>query len=361
MVMAKLRIATFEDADAIHRLGLRNGFGPLDIPAWRARWEAYPFAAELKDFPIGWVLEADGGEVVGSFGNVPLVYELRGRRLVVAIAAEWAVDASYRNISIRLLTAFLKQPGADICVNGSANLSASKVMAGMKTPAIPEPDYAAPMFWAANPVAFARAVLRRRKLRAADFLAWPAGAALGAWDIARGSGRGRTTVPVERLGAFDRRFDGLWERLAKGPERLRAVRTAAVLDWRFGSALRENSAVLLVAGPAAQPAGYAVLLRRPNAEQGFGLYDVADLQAVGDDPATVRSLLIHAVRAARKDGVDAVKFLTGHACKRLPALELRPYSYRIDYNQLFYRAAAPDLAAELTRPEVWDFAPFETY
>ncbi len=360
MKMVKLRPATFEDADSIARLGLRNGGGQLDIPVWRARWELYPLAAELKPIPIGWVLEQDG-EVVGTFGNVPLVYELEGRRLVAAIAADWAVDAAYRSMSIRLLTTFLKQPGVDLCINGSANPTVSKVLASMKTPAIPEPDYSSPMFWAASPVEFVGAVLRKRAVRFSNVLAWPAGAALGVWDYARGSGRGGSSEKVFRLPAFDDRFDRLWDLLRQGPARLRSVRTCAVLEWRFGRALRQEGAVLLAAGSLDRLTGYAVLQRRPNPELGLGVYDVVDLQAAGDNAETVRSLLIAAVAAAREDGVGALKFLTGHPSKRLPAIGLHPHSYNLGYNQLYYRTTSPDLATALDSPDVWDFAPFETY
>ena len=359
--MIRIRPATLDDAAAIARLGERNGGGAPDIAAWKARWTEYPFAARMANVPIGWVLESEQGEIVGTFGNVPLLYEFDGRPLIVAIAADWAVDPEYRSMSMKLLTAFFKQKDVDICINGSANPTVSKVLTVMKTSEIPEPEYKCPMFWAARPVVFAGAVLRRREIPCATLLAWPAGTALYCWDRLRGAGRPRMSVPIHRAPVFDERFDAFWDRLRTGSSRLRAVRTAAVLDWRFGRGVRNGSVVILTAGAGHDITGYAVLQRRPNPEQGFEVYDVADLQTLGDDVPAIQSLIAGAIRAAREDGVAAVKFLNGNRAKVGPARALRPYTYSLGYNQLFYKVPEPGLAARVAPADVWDFAPFETY
>src|SRR5579884_4015271 len=111
--MMQSRPATLGDGEAIIRLHDRNGLSGMDVPTWRAIWEAYPFAGEFPDTPIGWVLEEDGA-VVGSLGNVPMLYDLAGRQLKTAIAASWVVDAPYRGTSLQLLNNFYKQKGIDL-------------------------------------------------------------------------------------------------------------------------------------------------------------------------------------------------------------------------------------------------------
>jgi hypothetical protein len=356
----RIRPATFDDAEAIRRVHAANGMDDFDPVKWRAVWQTYPFAADFQDIPIGWVLETEDGSVEGTIGNIHLLYEMGGRRFRVALATAWAVNTAHRGRALHLTTAFFKQKGLDLLVNGSASLTASKVLTGLQIPRIPIPEYGSPCFWAANPRAFARAVLQRRQTRAATLLSWPAGLALLMRDMLRGSGRGKLSAPVQRIAAFDDRFDALWTRIAAGPSRLRAIRTRAVLHWKFHQELADGRAVILTTGMAGDLAGYMVLVRRPGSDLGMGLYDVADFQAAGDDPAVYRDLLLGSVRMAREEGVDAVKLMTGTPAKRAAALALKPYSYQLPFWQLYYKASV-ELKAALGSADAWDFSLFDTY
>ncbi len=102
-------------------------------------------------------------------------------------------------------------------------------------------------------------------------------------------------------------------------------------------------------------------MRRKGAELGMDLYDVADIQAAGDDPATMKDLLLGSIRIAREDGADAVKFMSGTPAKRVPADALRPYTYRLPFWQLYYKAATPELSADLATADAWDISLFDTY
>jgi len=357
---AQIRPAQFADAEAIGQIHRRNGLGEFDIRAWRSRWESYPFAADFQDVPIGWVLETDTGALVGTIGNIHMLYEIDGESVRVAIATDWGVDAEHRGRALHLTTAFFKQKGPDLLINGSASPIASKVLAGLQIPRMPIPDYTSPCFWAANTTAFAKAALQRRNVSATALLAYPAGLALQARDILRRSGRGKPSGQVHRLKNFDDRFDALWQRIAAGPSRLRAVRTQAVLRWRFQTDLDSGRGTILAAESGANLSGYIVLLRRPGSDLGMSLYDVADFQAAGDDPAIYRDLLLAAIQLAREEGVDAVKLMTGTPAKRTSAMALQPYTYQVAHWPLFYRAAAR-LKSLLDSADAWDFSLFETY
>jgi hypothetical protein len=352
--MQRVRVATFEDAAAIRDLNARNGMAGLDIVAWRQNWEAHPFAAEFQGIPTGWVLETDQGAVVGNLDNVQLLYEMGGKRIKGVVASCWAVDAEYRGKSLQLLTAFLRQKDADLCLIDSASPATAQILTAMKIPRIPIPDYATPCFWALHRRAFAKAALGRKQIRAAPLLAWPAGFALSARDIWRGSGRGRMNTAVQRLADFDDRFDELWQRINAGPPRLRAIRTRGALEWRFRTERKEGRAAIVVAD-----CGYAVLVRRDG--WGMDLYDIADLQAVGDDPSVITDLLLWSINLAREDGADAVKFMTGLPAKFSAAVALHPYTYRMPLWQLYYKVASPELASFLFPPDAWDLSWFDTF
>jgi hypothetical protein len=358
---AQVRPATFDDAEAIRGIHQRNGMDPMDAASWRARWEAYPFAQEFCDIPIGWVLQTEGGAVVGSLGNIHMLYEFGGRHLKASIATSWAVDTPFRGKAMQLMTAFYRQKGVDLLLNGSANPATSQVLTALRIPRMPIPDYGVPFFWATRPKEFARAALVRRSTPGADVLAFPAGFALHVRDVFSRSGRGSLSSPVRRLEEFDDRFDALWRNVIAGPPRLRAMRSRAALEWRFGEEVRGKRAAVLAVEKDGKLTGYAVLMRRPRTENEMDLYDVADLQAAGDDPQVLRDLLLGSIQLARKEGADAIKFLTGTPAKRVSAEALRPYTYRLPLWQLYYKAATPELSTTLASADAWDFSLFDTY
>jgi hypothetical protein len=354
----RIRVVTYGDTGAIRQLHKRNGMGEPDPVVWRNRWEGYPFAAEFRGVPTGWVLETGEQSIVGSLANVHMLYELGGRRIKGAIAAGWVVDPDYRGKSLQLMTTFLRQKSVDVCLVVSASPTTARVLTSMKIARIPIPDYATPCFWPVHPRAFAQAALERKSVPGAAIWAWPAGLALLAREIYRG--RERESSPVRRLKEFDDRFDGLWQRVNAGTTRLRAIRTRAALEWRFQAELRDGRAAIVAAEQGAMLLGYAVVVRRGGAELGMELCDVADIQAAGDSPATMRDLLLGSIRIAREEGVDAVKFMSGTPAKRAPADALRPYTYSLPFWQLYFKTSL-DLGAELSTPNAWDFSLFDSY
>lgn len=355
-----VRPTTFDDGAAIQPILERNGMDSRDPVLWREGWTTYPFAEDFRDIPIGWVLEDGDGSLVGTLANIQMLYDFGGRRLKGVIAADWAVNPEHRNMALKLMSVFFRQKGVDLWINGSASATTSQLLAGLKIPRIPAPGYDIPCFWPVRRSAFAKAALTRRSVPGAALLAYPAGVALLVSDILRGSGRGPLSSSVQRLTQFDERFDDLWKAIITGPPRLRAIRTKAALEWRFRSELRQGRAAIITAGKGDRISGYAVLTRRAGSDLGMDLYDVADLQAAGDEPVIFRDLLLGAIRTAREDGLDAVKFMTGCPAKRAPAAGLRPYTYHLPFWQLYYKTT-PEFTAPLSSAEAWDFSLVDTY
>jgi hypothetical protein len=201
--------------------------------------------------------------------------------------------------------------------------------------------------------------LLRKSIPGAAILARPAGWALAVRDAVRRSGRGRLTSSVRGLVQFDQRFDEFWTRICDSG-RLRAIRTRAVLEWRFRGELRTRRIAVVAAERAATLVGYAVLTRREGTEMGMDLYEIADLQAESEDPSIVRDLLIGSIRIAREAGADAVKFAAGPSVKRTAAEALSPYSYRVPFWQQYFKAA-PALVSQLSTADEWDFSRFDTF
>lgn len=114
-----VREAVFEDCEAatelLRRLGLIMPEGRDAVRAhWDRLWRTNPAMLESRPKPaLGWVLE-DGGRMVGFFGNVPLLYDLGGRAVMVADASQWGVEKAYRHHTPRLADAYFDQVNADL-------------------------------------------------------------------------------------------------------------------------------------------------------------------------------------------------------------------------------------------------------
>src|SRR5438552_16532723 len=113
---AVLREASFDDYESIAALHARNGLMIRSGENWRALWETNP-AFQEHPGPIGWVFETGRGEIVGSLGNIPALYELNGRKLRVAVTCGWVVDPAYRRHSAKLLLQAQTQINVDLLIS----------------------------------------------------------------------------------------------------------------------------------------------------------------------------------------------------------------------------------------------------
>ena len=359
--MTRIRPITLDDAEVLYAVRNRNGVvGNLDPVQWRNWCLNFPFREEFEGVALGWILENEG-VAVGSLSNIPMLYDFKGQTLRAAITQAWAVDPEHRSSSLKLMTASYRQPGVDLWIDDSASESVSKILTALKVDRIPSPDYDVPMLWPLRHRTFAAAALRRRAVPAADALACLLGTGMRIAGWARASGRSCPSAQVHPVGRFDNRFDALWEKIRTGPPRLRAVRTSAVLRWRFQKEFNNQSVTILVCEHSGELEGYAILLHHFRAHTGLKVCDVGDLQAVNDNPEVLRDLLLGALNVARDEGADALKLLSGKATKRSVALSLHPYTYHHPFWQLFYKVRDVGLATRLNFADVWDFSHFDTF
>jgi hypothetical protein len=358
--MTRVRPALPSDLEAIRAVSVRNGLSSFDPDETRESWLAHPFREQFEGVPHGWVLESETGEVVGTFSNIHMLYELEGRQYKAGVAGSWAVDVEHRNASLRLATAYFGQKGVDFCINGSASAVAARLMTAMKAQQVPSPDYDLSYFWLTNRRAFAAAALRKKKIPAAGLVSRIA--ALGLWAMDLGASR-RTRSPagIERLNRFGPESDAFWDKLRKSRGRLRALRNSAALEWRFRTALDQKRAVALGLWNGSELRGYVVLRQFVRPHLGLKQFVIADLQALDDSPEVIRNLWAGALQATSSEGMDALEWQGWHLSKRQMALSLNPRSYRYGVWPLYYKPVNPDLASTLAQPDVWDFSPFDVF
>src|SRR5437763_15758269 len=88
----RVRETSFADHGEIAVLEGRNGLLPKPAAEWQHLWLDNPAYRALRgQWPIGWILEDQYGKIVGSFGNIPLLFEFRGRQLIATSGRAWVV------------------------------------------------------------------------------------------------------------------------------------------------------------------------------------------------------------------------------------------------------------------------------
>src|ERR1700733_2875854 len=79
----KLREVRFEDYSQVSALASQNHLYVESYPEWTHLWPNNPANRAIKDrFPRGWVLVNDESRVSGYLGNIPLNYEIEGKRIL---------------------------------------------------------------------------------------------------------------------------------------------------------------------------------------------------------------------------------------------------------------------------------------
>lgn len=353
---AQLRPARFDDYEQVGRIErlLDSQMPPLE--EWRSIWTGNPLWAQLgKNWSMGWVLESASGEVVGSIGNIPSLYQFRGERLIAATARGWVVAPEYRGrYALWLLREHLNQRSVDLFVGttvgpmalGCSDRIASRVPAG---------DWETVAYCVTAHQAFARRALQKRHVPGAVLLAPFAGEALRLKHFAAGKElpKAHSSFVIEAADRFDSRFDVFWEELVKAnPDTLIATRDRATLSWHFSIPMCRGDLWILTASRNDRLRAYCIF-KRQDAKSQARRMRLVDYQTIERDVDLLPDLLRLALRRCVAENV-CVLDRPGVGLAKMRAFdEFAPYRGKQTW-PLLYRAVDPALAAELAQPKVWD-------
>ena len=242
-----LRDAVLDDCIEASKLLVRLGLTmPEDDDAVRAYfenlWVTNPAIQAAKTKPaLGWVLE-DAGEMVGFFGNVPLLYEFGGKPVIVSVASLWGVDENYRSETPRLADAYFSQTDADVLLVTTAIKPTRRIFERHGGLAVPQPDLDQVLYWVIDGPGFARAGLRKKGVGGISAFLGGTLAGIGLNARLRLGGRrpfaaldGISIIRPDAIGEIGDGFEDLWRKKTKEyPGRPLASRTASALTWPFG-------------------------------------------------------------------------------------------------------------------------------
>jgi hypothetical protein len=357
----KLREATFDDYVQIAAVESSQGLRARAAHEWTRLWRENPVYRKLgPGWPIGWVLENNAGRIVGSIGNVPLIYEFRGRQILVSAGRAWSVDPQYRGFALMLMDQYFSQSNVDLFLNTTVNALAAEGFGLFGSSPVPVGNWAASAFWITGYRGFAESALRIKRLPLARLARWPAAGVFYVKDrfMARKLAAPRE-IRVEWQTGFDERFDEFWNALKRDNPVFLGVRSREMLEWHFGPALREKRLWILTVSDGAALQAYAVFRRHDERRFGLTRMRLADFQSLRRQPGVLEAILHSALEQCRKQGVHALENVGCDLAKTRIIDECAPYRRTLPAWSYFYRAEDRPLQKALEDPAAWDPSSFD--
>jgi hypothetical protein len=366
----RLRLATFSDYEQIVRLQSRYHLQTKSYAEWSRLWLGNPAYQELQSsWPVGWVLEDDGGRVVGYLGNIPLIYLFRGTRLRVSTSYAWVVEEEYRGFSLWLLEEYFLQKGVDLFVNTSVSDQAIEAYSVFGSSKVPVGAWDQTSFAITSTRGFAESVLRRKRVPLPTLLSFPAAAGLLCQEWAsRVAAGGRLSVrhseirspgTLEFGAGFDPRFDRFWQEVAEHAfDKLVAERSREVLEWRFAAALARREVWIVIHGDPSRIFAYAIFARCDRPEFKLKRMQLVDFQSLDGSRAMLIPMLQAALERCHRERLHMLEYV-GVRLEEGDIARLLPVRRTLPSWLYFYQATKSDLADQLRDSTSWDPLPFD--
>jgi hypothetical protein len=357
----RVREAVFDDRPAVEELKERCGLmGRRSAELWQHIWVENPALRRFGLSPRpGWVLEV-GGRIVGAFGSIPLLVRHQHRDLLAAVGNSLAVDPAYRGHSLKLITAFFRQPDVDLLLSTTTGEAARQVYSRLfRMENMPQEAYYRSLFWVINTARFADALWASRGSVAGRLGAAMATPLLSAERLVRGrQPRARAPgVRVRRIGAAEigEEFDELWEEKSGGDPRLMAHRSAECLRWRYHKPVPPPGPAVLCATARGRLVGYTVLVPAVGRSR-LRKMSIADVFVPGDRGDVLSSLLAASYEAASDLGCDVLEVIGLPPDVRQSLLAAKPYTRTVaapGAGPYLYKAREPKLTSALKSAGAW--------
>jgi hypothetical protein len=361
----RLREVRFTDHAQVAGLATKFDLEAEGYDAWTHFWKDNPAYRRTKGtLPMGWVLEAADGRIVGHLGNIPLDYELDGRRLLAATTRSWVVDTDFRSYSLLLLGTYFQQANVDLFLCTTVNAQAAIPFDVFEAERVPVGAWDRTLFWITHPQGFTESFLRKKGWPAAKPLSYPLSLGVSVRNQLRGSGfrRVREATPVVGCDGFDDRFETFWAAVKrKKCNLLLAARNRAALQWHFKFALQQRAAWIYAVEGTDGLAAYAVFLRQDRPQVGLRRACLADFQCLDQARASIflMAMLQAAAERCRQESIHMLELIGP-----TPELEgitqvASPHCRQLASWMYFYKTNDVGLRERLKKAEAWEPSLFD--
>ena len=345
-----------DDYPYVTKLETLYGLESRSYDEWIHLWDSNPAYIEMSsEWPRGWVLETHDNQIVGHLGNIPLWYELKGRKLLVAASHAWVVDAGFRNYSILLLDRCFKQRNVDLYLCTSANYQSSGILSMFNSARVPAGFWDESIFWITNYIGFLRSWAAMKSQRFSTRPSCGLPSASGNFQPSN-----RNHGGVEYQESFDERFDGFWQELRQGQYGpLLAVRSRDVLRWHFKYALAKNRLWISTMSEGSRLLAYSIFSRQDNHEYALQRMRLIDFQSLPGRSALLLPMVESALDRCREERIHMLESIGLRPELHSSLAPLRPRSRHLPSWLYYYTAHDPELAARLASPYAWNPSCFD--
>ena len=348
----RYRVAEFSDFSQVAALEARNGLATKTQTEWVHLWQSNPAYAKTKSWAIGWVCENEQSEIVGSLGNVPLIYELNGREILTATSRALVADHAYRGYMFPIIRRFIRQPGAELIVDATSNSNSTPLHKACRFLPVPAGNWRKSTFWITNHKGFLVSSLKKKHLPSSiRYLISPYSHVRELFFRKPSSGSHELQV----CKGFDERFEEFWIRLKQAhPQQLLANRSQKTLAWHFHYSLAQDETWIVAANDGASLAAYAVFQRQDNPEVDLKRVRLVDYQDLDGSCRFLESMLHWGLEQCSLREIHMLEAF-GFAEKKQRVIDkFVPYTRELPSWLFYYKTINPTLAPALTQPDVWD-------
>jgi hypothetical protein len=351
----RLRQASFKDHRQIAWLESRYGLVSKNYDEWSHLWLGNPVYKEIQpDWSIGWVLEDHDHRIVGSMGNIPLLYEFEGKRILAASGRHWVAEPSYRSASLILLDMVVNQRHVHLYLNNTVSATAAAALDVFGCPRVPVGVWDESGFWITHYQGFSERYLTWKNYPLAKPLSYLLAAGAFFKDRLTKTGLRESDIEVTPCSGFDERFDDFWEDFKRNhPHRLLAVRSREMLEWHYKHALLDNRLWIMTVVDGGRLVAYAIFERKDKPELGLKRTLVVDFQSLDGSTALLSPLLCRAARQCRDEGIHVLEHIGRWLENEERSETIAPYRRRLSAWSYVYRANDPMLAESLKDHRVW--------
>ncbi len=361
--LPKVREASLGDYRQISSLESQYGLKVKSYEEWSHLWTGNPVYQELRaDWPIGWVLENQEKQILGSIENIPLLYEFEGKKIIVSTGRNWVLDSRYRAYSTLLLDYYFSQKSVNLFLEGGVSFEAFHAFKEFELLPVPNGDLDRSAYWVAHYRGFVASALVKKSVPLARLLTYPLSVALFCKDRFRTS-RGPLRwqeFDVRFCTHFSDRFDEFWNGLkAERSNILLSLRTSEMLEWHFKFALLRHKAWVLTISNGSRLVAYAIFDRNDNRQFGLKRMVLADFQTLDGNNSLLLPMLGWALKKCEAEGIHTLDIRGFCPEKRALIEQIVPYRRKLPWWLYVYKARDESLARSLTNPSVWDPSPFD--
>lgn len=351
----KIREATLADHRQIAALESRYGLAAKNYEEWTHLHLSNPLQSERNGgWPIGWVIEGDDKQIVGSVGNIPLSYEFEGRKVLAVTGRGLVAEPAYRSMSLVLLDHLMNQPGVELFLTNAITPASAPTFGALACLPVPVGRWDQSAFWITRYKGFFQGFLAMKNLPWAKPLRYPLAAMAFLKDKLANSRPRAGAVEVKAYTGFDDRFDEFWGALKENnPRMLLADRSRAVLAWHFEHGLRKNHVWIATVMDGARVAAYAIFDRRDNAILRLRRVRLVDFQSLDGTTTLLSPILSWALRKCRDENIHMLEDVGQWLDEGDLIANSAPYRRKLSTWTYMYRANNPELAASLQERCAW--------